>query len=108
MTAVRSERRLALPAVDVWERIGGFADVAAWHPGVRETRLEDSGRLRCNRLGDGRKSAERLLDRDNAQRRYSYELVEAPLPVATSVGTLRVDDDGSGDGSIVRWSIELQ
>jgi hypothetical protein len=48
-----------------------------------------------------------LLDRDSARRRYVYEVVDGPLPVATSRGALGVDD-GPNDDSIVRWTIELR
>jgi|SRR4051794_13969254 hypothetical protein len=106
MTTVTAECRLPLPAVDVWERIGGFADIAAWHPGVMETRLEDGYRLRRNRLAVGDEVVERLLDRDNAVRRYAYEVLEGPLPAA-SVGILGVDA-GPNDDSIVRWTMEFE
>ena len=106
MTTVTAECRLPLPGVDVWERIGGFADIAAWHPGVLETTLEDGYRVRRNRLAAGGESVERLFDRDNAVRRYAYDVVEGPLPAA-SVGTLGVDA-GPNDDSIVRWAIDVE
>ena len=54
--------------------------------------------MRRNRLAAGGQSVERLLDRDNAVRRYAYELLEGPLP-ATSVGTLGVDAEPDGDST---------
>lgn len=54
-------------------------------------------------LTGGGETVERLVGRDDA-RRYSYALVEGPLPVSESTATLAVDDEPAGSARVSWWS----
>ena len=105
MAHVQAETRLSAPAAAVWDRVGDFNAVQQWHPAISASRLEDGGTVRRVSVAGGGESVERLTARDDAARRYSYELVSGPMPVSRYRATLAVEDDQDG-GSRVRWSAE--
>jgi hypothetical protein len=93
-------------ASEVWELIGGFNDLALWHPGVEESTLEDGGRTRHLRLVSGGRLIERLQSFSERERSYSYSIVEGPLPVAAYLSLLGVREQTDGNCQ-VHWSGEF-
>jgi hypothetical protein len=84
----------ASPAA-VWKVISSFCSIAEWHPVIAkcaEEKVKDTERRRLT-TKDGGVLVERLLSHDNKRRRYSYSIIESPLPVANYHSTLSVADD---------------
>lgn len=102
MVEISKSVDLGADAATVWEVVGDFNSLADWHPAVSQSRLEDNGILRRLVLADGGEIVERLENRDNAARRYSYSITEAPLPVADYLASLGVTE--TAGGCRVDWS----
>ena len=82
-------------AAEVWQTISPFCSIAEWHPVIAkcaEEKVKDTQRRRLT-TKDGGVLVERLLSHDNKRRRYSYSIIESPLPVANYHSTLSVADD---------------
>lgn len=89
---------------EVWAAIGGFNDLAQWHPGVASSTLEEGGRVRRLRLADGASLVERLHSFSERERSYGYSIEEGPLPVARYHSVLHVSVPKGGSGARVEWS----
>jgi hypothetical protein len=100
----RIQRWVSLPhpPEKIWAEIGGFGDIAAWHPGIESTQVfdiegEDHRHLT---LGDGGLIMERLVE--TGPHHYTYEIIDSPLPLVDHRATLScVAEDG---GCHVYWS----
>ncbi|HSF95809.1 MAG TPA: SRPBCC family protein [Thermohalobaculum sp.] len=93
---------LPQPPEKVWAEIGGFGDVADWHPDVTAAEVfEIEGEThRHLTIGEGGLTLERLVE--TGPLHYTYEIVESPLPLANHRATLScVAEDG---GCHVFWS----
>lgn len=90
---------VAAPPDTAWELAGDPARVGEWFTAVVE--CDVTGDERRVTLGNGATLVERLVDRDDAGRRYSY-VVEDGIPGLTSHrATIRVE--GAPGGSRVLW-----
>jgi len=106
MTRVYTSVELGVSAAEVWERIGGWNSLADWHPGVERSELDSGGRVRRLTLAGGAGTiVEELKSADEAQRTYSYAILETPEPVTNYIGTLTVTDRDAG--CLVEWSSEF-
>jgi hypothetical protein len=86
----------------VWWDIGGFCEIADWHPIVEDCDddWEDGAKYRTLTAADGATIRERLTD--SGPMTYSYEIVESPLPVANYQATFSVG--GTDDGNtVIDW-----
>jgi len=92
---------LPQPPAKVWAEIGGFGDIAKWHPDVTSAEVfEIEGEThRHVRIGDGL-SLERLIE--TGPNFYSYETVDGPLPLTNHRATLSCVAEK--DGCHVFWS----
>jgi hypothetical protein len=100
----RIQRWVSLPhpPEKIWAEIGGFGDMAAWHPGIESAEVFDiEGEIhRHLTLGDGGLILERLVE--TGPHHYTYEIVECPLPLTDHRATLScVAEEG---GCHVFWS----
>lgn len=102
MSDVSMSTRLAVPAQQVWQLIGGWNAVADWHPGVEKSELEGGGEVRRLSIAGGGTFVEKLVHHDDGSRSYSYEIVDSPLPVANYRATITVGEDP--EGCKVTWS----
>jgi hypothetical protein len=93
---------LAVSADRVWTLIGGFNALPAWHPAVERSDLEDEGQKRRLTLVGGGTIVEKLVERDDVARSYTYSIEESPLPLRNYLATLRVHEREGG--STVEWS----
>jgi hypothetical protein len=102
--------KIALPVSpdQVWKLIGGFGSLPDWLPFVSSLELHDGGRVRRFSTVEGAQFSERLTRFDQAKRSYTYELVEAPIPVGAYLSTLGVTQSDAGSGSVVEWSGEFK
>lgn len=105
MTKVSISTKLAAPADTVWKVIGGFNALPAWHPAIKESKLDAGGRVRKLDLAGGGSMTEKLEKFDDNQHVYSYSIVQSPLPVSDYVSTIKVSEDANG--SKIEWSSEF-
>lgn len=90
-------------AAAVWAKVGDFCGIAKWHPAVKNCTLsqKDGATFRLLDLGDKATVLEKLVNRDDAKRSYSYMIVEGVLPVQNYVSTISVAEAGAG--SKITW-----
>ncbi|MFE6049127.1 SRPBCC family protein [Kitasatospora sp. NPDC056446] len=89
----------------VWNLIGGFDALPDWLPCIPASTPLEGGRVRRLTNPDGEVIIERLLDFNEAERHYSYAILQAPFPVEGYVSTLRVHAvPGRDDIAEVQWS----
>ncbi|MER8046720.1 SRPBCC family protein [Streptomyces sp. NPDC094032] len=89
----------------VWSLIGGFDALPDWLPYIPVSTALEGGRIRRLTDPDGAVIVERLLAFSEAERHYSYAILEAPFPVTGYVATLRVHPvAGRDDVAEVQWS----
>lgn len=89
----------------VWSLIGGFDALPDWLPYIPESTPLEGGRVRRLTNPDGEVIIERLVDFNEAERHYSYAILQAPFPVSGYVSTIRVHTvPGRDDIAEVQWS----
>ncbi|MEW2621343.1 SRPBCC family protein [Streptomyces sp. NPDC048106] len=89
----------------VWSLIGGFATLPDRLPSILESTPLEGGRVRRLKNPDGEVITERLVDFTEAERHYSYAILQAPFPVSGYVSTLRVHPvPGRDDAAEIQWS----
>ncbi len=103
MASVRIRQEFDSPADTMWERIGDFGKLDAWHPAVAECATSDAGQVRTLSLEGGGTIVETL--EAGEPRSYTYRIDESPLPVADYHATIRVIE--AGDGSVVEWDADF-
>lgn len=96
------------PIADVWAAVRRFDGVAAWNPGVSSARMEsgaptETGHIRHLDIVDGTVFRETLLAHSDADRFYSYDIVEGPLPVTGYRSTHRFIPITEGDRTLGIW-----
>ncbi len=109
MTRVSMKTELKVPADEVWKLIGGFNALPDWHPAVEKstTEGEGEGSVRRLSLAGGGTIVERLESVNDDERRYSYSIVDGPLPVSNYKATISVREQGDGTATVVEWSSEF-
>ena len=107
MSKISMSTKVGVPAEKVWEMIGGFNDLADWHPAIAKSELEEEGgaTIRTLHLVGGGVVRERLEMTDEEGRAYTYSIIESPLPVANYSATIRVS--GEGDDCTIEWSSDF-
>jgi uncharacterized membrane protein len=103
MTEVSVSVPINASAAGVWSVLGGFDSLPLWLHIIRSSQPGDGGRLRHLETATGTVIIERLLDFNEAERRYSYALIEGPDAVSGYIGTVSVYDDGDAR-SVATWS----
>ncbi|MCA8330744.1 SRPBCC family protein [Burkholderia cepacia] len=101
----QANARIELPASagTVWQLIGGFGSLPDWLSYIPDSELSEGGRVRRLANPAGEAIVERLVAFDEAQRSYTYAILEAPFPVVNYRSTLRVRENGP-NASTVEWS----
>jgi len=87
----------------VWRFIGDPTTVPQWYP--KYVACEVDGDRRVLRTAEGAELHERLLERDDARRFYSYSVVSG-APVASHLASFEVTAEGAG--SRVRWATQAE
>ena len=87
----------------VWKTIAEFCSIGQWHPVVEkcEPSKMDGKNVRTLSLKGGGTIKEEQTAVDDADMKYSYKILESPLPVSDYKSTLQVKKSGSG--SKVTW-----
>ena len=109
MPKVTMSNRVAASPEAIWQVMGGFGAMANWHPLVERTETDGSGTgsVRTLHLVGGGKLVERLEQEQPNERRYSYSIIDGPLPVRNYSADIRVSDNGDGT-SAVEWSSSFE
>ncbi len=100
-------------ADNVWQRIRDFNALPLWHPGIADSRIENSepsDRIGCIRhfhRRDGGMLRERLLALSDYDYSCTYEIVESPLGVDNYVATLKLTPVTDGERCFAEWSAEF-
>jgi carbon monoxide dehydrogenase subunit G len=85
----------------VWAKVGDFAGVGDFFPGIESFRLEGDDRV----IGMfGMEIRERLVSRDDATMTISYSVVDG-VPIESHLATITVEAEG--DGSKVTWAYDV-
>lgn len=101
------------PVAKVWERVRDFNALPRWHPGIRDSRIENgepSDRVGCVRdfhLQNGERIRERLLGLSDYDYFCTYSILESPMPLTDYVATLRLTPVTDGDRTFAEWSAEF-
>ncbi|MFE2408704.1 SRPBCC family protein [Kitasatospora sp. NPDC059408] len=97
------------PAGKVWELIGDFHALGAWHPDLPPSRRGNDlggtavGAVRLFELGDTELS-ETLLGYDDGARSYTYGFADGTFELSSYRATLRVVPVTESDAAFVEWS----
>jgi uncharacterized protein YndB with AHSA1/START domain len=111
MAKVQVETTLQVPASAVWNMIGGFNELARWHPAVvKSEEVKEKSGLTTRRLtlSDGGVIVAELEEHDDRARTYSYSVVQTPLPVAGYKARLHVREAADGHSCTVAWTSEFE
>jgi hypothetical protein len=98
----------------VWSRIRDFNALPLWHPGIADSRIENSepsdrvGCIRHFHTRDGGMIRERLLALSDYDYSQSYEILESPMGVTEYVATLKLTPITDGQRSFAEWSAEFE
>lgn len=96
-------------ADEVWALVRDFNGLPSWHPAISESSLESGadaasvGAVRKLTLGDGGVVRERLVNLDDTDRRYTYEILESPFPIRSYRSTIRVAPVTAAGEAFVEW-----
>lgn len=87
----------------VWQTIGNFCGIADWHPAISACSPgEQNGKpTRHLTLKGGGTIDEEQTARNDSKMRYSYTILQSPLPVSDYHSTISVTK--KGNGSEVTW-----
>jgi carbon monoxide dehydrogenase subunit G len=86
---------------EVWKKVGDFAGVADFFPGIDSFRIEGDDRI----IGMfGMEIRERLLAKDEENRVITYSVVEG-VPIDSHTATISVESEG--DGCKVIWAYDV-
>jgi len=69
---------------------------------------EDGATMRRLTLAGGGAVLERLEQKNDKERTYTYSIVEGPLPVADYTSTLRVREGKNAQSCTVEWSSDFE
>lgn len=114
MVKVRQSTVIDAPIDDVWAILRDFNSHGRWHPAIAFSEIEGGdpvdavGAVRHFRLADGGELREQLLALSDKDRRLSYCLLEAPLPLMGYVASVRLKPVTDGNGTFWEWSSEFQ
>ena len=107
MTKVSKTLQIAADPAKVWTMLGRFDGLEAWMPSIESCEGTGSGpgAKRTLTMGDGASVIEELVSVDESTRRYTYKILEAPLPIKNYLSAISVTAEGSGSG--VSWACEF-
>ena len=76
-------KRLPYAAAEVWAAVGDFCSLDEWYPDILtcECSIVDGATVRTIEAKDGERFVERLVNIDDGNRSYCYELVSGDLDV---------------------------
>ena len=115
MTKVFVSAVINAPIDKVWATMRDFNGLPQWHPGFSRSHIE--GGLRADAVGcirnfdiadGGGIIRERLLTLSDPDYTMTYSILDAPLPVADYVATLKLHPITVGNKTLGTWSAEFR
>lgn len=97
----------------VWGTIRDFNGLPSWHPGIAESRIEQSqpsdkvGCVRNFKLKDGGGIREQLLALSDYDLSCTYSILESPMGVDNYVATFRLIPITDGNKTFIEWEAEF-
>jgi uncharacterized membrane protein len=104
MTSLRSTVTIEASADDVWAVVASSDELPSWFASVDSCSVE--GDMRLCTLKRGGRVLERVVNVDDALRRFQYSVVEG-LPVSNHLGTIDVIETGARQCLVV-YSTEAE
>jgi|SRR5437899_8178373 len=101
-------------ADSVWSRIRDYNGLPLWHPGIADSRIENSqpadrvGCIRHIHTRDGGAVRERLLALSDYEYSCTYEILESPMGVSNYIATLKLTPVTDGARCFAEWSAEFE
>ena len=87
-------------AEDLCAAVGEFGGITNWHPAIAKSELapgtpgDQTGSIETCSLGDGAQWREEQTARSDAERTYTYSILESPMPVENYLSTVTVTPEG--------------
>ena len=108
MAEFQVERSFNASADRVWARLGDFAGLGDWMPGIVKNEVEGDGVGATRKLFFNETTCvvESLTAHDEAARTLSYSIDDGPAPVIGYLATIRVLPEG--DGARVEWHARFE
>lgn len=94
------------PVERVWDYIRDFNGLPKWFPGVTDSHIEDGpavnqpGCVRNFGVAGGRRMREQLIEVSDGEHRFSYKMIESPMPIKNYVATVRLTNHGESGTTI--------
>jgi NADPH:quinone reductase-like Zn-dependent oxidoreductase len=114
MTKVRRSTIIDAPIDQVWSFLRDFNGHERWHPAVVESRIEEGrtsdviGAVRRFKLKDGGELREQLLTLSDRDHRFTYCILEAPVPLIGYVSTVELRPVTDGNRTLWDWRCEFR
>lgn len=114
MVKVRRSTVIDAPIDEVWRFLRDFNGHERWHPAVAESRIEEGragdavGAVRRFRLEDGAQLREQLLSLSDRDRRFTYCILDAPMPLIGYVATVELKPVTDANRTYWEWRSEFQ
>ena len=102
------------PIDRVWKSVSDFNGLPAWMPGILESSIEDDadpskiGAVRRMKMADGTEAREELVERSDEDRRISYVVLQAPIPVKNVRNTMQLRPITDLHGTLAEWVSEFE
>ena len=113
MVRVYTSSVIDAPADAVWARVRDFNALPQWHPGIADSRIENSeasdriGCIRAFHTRDGGLIRERLLALSDYDYSCTYSILESPMGVDNYIATLKLTPITDGARTFAEWSAEF-
>ena len=111
--ALNVKKRINAPGhpPKIWEVAGAFCSIKDWHPAIADCQESEEGGATFRTLtlkDNGGTIKEKLVEKDDVEMSYSYEIVEGPLPVKNYQAKFWVEEDEkSPDRTTIFWEAEF-
>lgn len=113
MVRVYTSSVIDASADTVWARVRDFNGLPQWHPGIVDSRIENSeasDRIGCIRqfhTRDGGTYREKLLALSDYEYSCTYSILDSPMGVDNYVATLKLTPITDGMRTFAEWSAEF-
>ena len=114
MVQVYTSSVIDASADTVWSRIRDFNALPQWHPGIADSRIENSqpsdrvGCIRHFHVKDGGMIRELLLALSDYEYSCTYAILESPMGVTGYTATLKLTPVTDGARCFAEWSAEFE
>lgn len=102
------------PIDAVWAVVRDFNALPAWHPGIRESRIEDGrandvvGCIRNFQQHNGSTIREQLLTLSDREYRFCYSMLESDLGLYDYISEFSLQKITDGDRTFAVWTAQFR